>query len=399
MALQGQYRVNLYDPVTGSQTATIEDWQRLELRRVLNGVGNAKIQLDGAHPALPYFQANALIEVWRQIPGWVPNAVPAIRQREGNWYCEWDGLYTDYSETVYSNGNDVWTGYCDGLLDLVQRREIMWYATVAASESKKVAIPAQTAIYEFIEENLGASAVAGAPGVGRLVTGTMTALAIPVLTGLGAVWSGQRAWRNLLETIQEIGDFGNIDFDIVSDGDGTFTFYTYPNQLGEDRTNDGLDPTTGLNAAGNVPVIFALELDNVEEITLSSSRAQSKNVIATPGKGEYTARNVGLYEDLTDYGVGRINQRELVRNANTQDDAAELDTVAEEWGIKLQFTEDFKFTPLTVESTLYGVHYWFGDRITARFRDVERDKRLVALTITVDRRGENLTGWNFQTLP
>lgn len=395
----GQYRVNIYHPQTGALEATVEDWQRLSMKQVLNGVSSCTIQLDGTHPAIPALVNNALIEVWRQIPGYLPTAIPSIRQRTGNWYCEWNGLFTDYSETIYSNGNDVYTAYCDGLVDLLQRREILWYATEAASESKKVAIPSQTAIYEFVEENCGASAVAGAPGVGRLYTGTITGLNIPVLTGNGAAWSGQRAWRNVLETIQEIANFGEIDFDVVSSGGGNYTFLTYPDQLGEDRTTDGLDSSTGLNAAGNPPVIFSLELDNISQITLSTTRAASKNIVVTPGKGEYTTRAVGASTDLTEIDARRINQRELVRNATTQDSLVELNTVADEWRIRLQYTEDFSFIPLITESTIYGVHYWFGDRMTARFKTLERDKRLTGLTIAVDRTGEQFTGWEFETLP
>ncbi len=395
----GQYRVNIYHPQTGALEATVEDWQRLNMKQVLNGVGTCTIQLYGGHPAIPKLVNNALIEVWRQIPGYAPAAVPAVRQRTDNWYCEWNGLFTDYSETIFSNGNDVYTAYCDGLVDLLQRREILWYATQVASESKKVAIPAQTAMYEFVEENCGASAVAGIPGVGRLFTGTITGLAIPVLTGAGDNWSGQRAWMNLLETLQLLANYGGIDFDVVSTGGGNYTFLTYPDQLGEDRTTTGLDPTTGLNAAGYPPVIFSLELNNISEITLSTSRSASKNIVATPGKGEYTARAVGTATDLTDIDARRLNQRELVRNANTQDDAAELDSLAEEWRVKLEYSEDFRFTPLITDSTLYGVHYWFGDKMTGRFKTLERNKRLTGLSIVVDRNGEQFSGWNFETLP
>ena len=392
----GQYRVNVYHPQTGALETTIEDWQRLNFTQVLNGVSNLTLQLYGGHPATSKLVNNALVEVWRQVEGYAPAAVPAIRQRTGNWYCEWNGLFVDYSETIYSNNNDVYTGYCSGLVDLLQRREILWYATEIASESKKVTIPAQTAIYEFVEENCGASATAGA---GRLYTGTITGLTIPVLTGSGPNWSGQRAWRSLLETIQEIANFGDIDFDVISVGGGAYVFETYPDQLGKDRTTTGLDPATGLNAAGNPPVIFSLELDNISEITLSTSRATSKNIIATPGKGEYGARAVGTADNLGDIDARRLNQRELVRNASTQDDAAELDTLAEEWLTRLEYTEDFLFTPLTTSSTIYGVHYWFGDKLTGRFKTLERNKRLTGLRVTVDRNGEQLSGWEFETLP
>lgn len=363
---------------------------------MINGVTSCTIQLNGKHDAVNKLLTNSLIEVCRQIPNYPPEAIPNIRRREGNWYVEWNGLFTDFTRTIYSNSNDVFTGYCYNLIDLIQRREVLWDSTQAASESKKVSIPAQTAIYEFIEENLGASATQAA---GRVMTGTISGLSIPILTGSGPNWSGNRAWRNVLEIIQEIANFGTIDFDIVSNATGGYTFETYPTQLGLDRTTVGLDPTTGKNAAGNSPVIFSLDLENVSEITHSKLRNESKNVVVAIGQGQYGARATGIATDLTDIDGARINQRELVRNANSQEDAVELDAMAEEWLKRMAYTEDFDFVPLITESTLYGVHYWVGDKTTARFEGLEKNKRLSSVTINVGRNKEAFSSWKFETLP
>ena len=393
----GQYRANVYDPDTFELQTVIEDWQRLQLRHLINGVSSSSIQLYGGHPASEYLIKNALIEVWRRVPGYIPAAIPSSRQRENNWYVEWSGLVDDTYRTVYQNSNDVLTVYAYSLLGLIQRREVLWYATIGASESKKVTIPAQTAIYQFVEENLGASATAVA---GRLIDGTMTGMIIPVLIGGGNNWSGMRAWRNVLEVIQEIGNFGSIDFDVVSNDGGGFTFETYPNQLGEDRTNVGLDPTTGKNAEGNVPVVFSLERENVLEITHKVQNSQSMNVIVTAGQGQYGARATGISQDATLIDANRINQREMVRNASSQEDAAELDTMADEWLVRTAPIDDIDFTPRTTQSTIYGIDYWLGDKLTAMFEDVERNKRLSSLVITVDKkRGETFSGWKFDTIP
>ena len=393
----GKYRLNIYDSFTGALTYTVEDFQQVTFGQLVNGVTSCTIQLHGQHGVIPYLTTNALIEVWRQIPGHLPAAVPTLRQRTDNWYVEWAGLFTDInSHTIYSNGNDVYVGTAYNLIDLLQRREILWYATDVDSESKKTAIPAQTAIYEFVEENLGASATAVA---GRIFDGTMTGLVVPLLIGSGPNWTGSRAWRNVLETIQEIALYGSIDFDVSSQPGGTFVFETYPDQLGRDRTTIGLDPTTGLNAAGYPPVIFDLMLNNVSQMTYSHRRSNSCNLVVTTGQGQYTGRAVGTAIDMTDIDGRRLNQREMTRNANTQDDAASLVTLAEEWLSRGGAVEDLDFVPYLTPSTLYGVHFWLGDRVTARFAGQEYHKRLSSVNLTVDRKGETFSSWKFETIP
>jgi len=76
--------------------------------------------------------------------------------------------------------------------------------------------------------------------------------------------------------------------------------------------------------------------------------------------------------------------------------------MATEWGTRLQPTEDFTFVPLRgAQNTIYGVDYWWGDKITSRYQplSLELDKRLVGVTIVVDRNGEQFRDWNFQTIP
>jgi len=393
----GEYKVQVRDPAGDLQTV-YEAFRYLEMRHIINTPDYAKMIVDGTNVA-ENFEDGTVIEVLRKVPGYEPSAVPETRRRDNGWYVEWDGLHGDETHATYPNGDEAFTIYADGGLDLAERREILYYATTGASESKKIAIPAQTAIYQYIEENCGASATTAN---GRFIDGTIVTLNIPVNIGAGPNWSGQRAYRNVLEVIQEIANVAEIDFDIVSLGNGQWQFETYVDQLGEDRTATGLDGITGLNAAGNAPVIFSIEQHNVAQVTYSTKRRASANVVATLGKGQYGSRAYGLYTNSATIDADRLTQREVSRNANTQDDPAELLEMATEWGTRLQPTEDFTFVPLRgAQNTIYGVDYWWGDKITSRYQplSLELDKRLVGVTIVVDRNGEQFRDWNFQTIP
>lgn len=390
------YRVNVYSPITGLLVAAIDDWRRIELHHKVNLAGYASITISGQNGLSPVFIENAPIEIWRRIPGYSPSAVPASMLREDDWYVEWSGLHGDELHTTYENGDEAFTSYADGALDLVGRREVLWHSSKVASESKKVAIPAQTAIYQFVYQNCGPGALAAS---GRFINGAIATLDVPALTGSGANWSGMRSFRNVLEVIKEIGDYGNIDYDIVSIGDGQWRFETYPGGLGEDRTVDGLDPSTGLNGSGNAPVIFSLDNHNVAEATYKTTRRKSATVAVALGQGQYATRAYGIYINTSEIDANRIAQREITRNANTQSDAGELTVVAEEWGSKLQPTKDFVFTPSqNSRSTIYGVHYWLADQITARYLELELNKRLLGLTIVIDQNGEAFRQWEFETI-
>jgi hypothetical protein len=390
----GQYKIQVYDP-SGTLVAVLDKWQRLEFKHIINTPDYCKIQLNGDEDWESIFEVNSVVEVWRKVPGYSPDGVPPNRLKAGGWYVEWDGLHSDHTHTTFRNGRTIYTSYCDGYLDLIQRREVLYYASETASRSKKSATPAQTAIYEFVEENCGASAtVAG----GRLYEGTITGLSIPFNVGGGNNWSGARAYRNVLEVIRDIGELENIDFDVVGLGGANWSFETYLDQMGEDRTTTGLDPSTGLNAAGNAPVIFSLANDNISQATYKNSRRNSANVIACLGKGKYADRAYYISADATEIDANRINQREMCRNASSQDDAAELISMSEEYLNEFQPIEDFLFTPLSVESTIYGVHYWWGDRCTSRYRSLELDKRLTGVSITVDDNGETFSSWDFKNV-
>ncbi|MBD3251890.1 hypothetical protein GF380_05585 [Candidatus Uhrbacteria bacterium] len=393
------YRVNIYNPENGELVDVLEAWRRLEFRHIVNAPGWCRFTTNAFSNTDAYINT-APIEVWRRLSDYKPIAVSSDYRRTGNWYVEWSGLIGDTVESVYENGDRDLTVYCDGGLDLINRRNVLWYASTSSSESKKVAIPAQTAIYQFVEENCGASATEGA---GRITTGTIASLDIPVLIGAGDNWSGIRAWRNVLDVIQEIGNARDIDFDVVSLGDGRWQFLTHTEQIGENRTTNGLDSATGLNSYGNAPVIFSLEQHNVARVTYKTANRGSATFVAALGKGQYGARTVGTYTNSDKFNVDRrVNQREITRNATTQDSVTELETVAEEWGARMSPSDDFKFVPLLgSKNTVYGHTYWWGDTITARYnpRSIELDKRLVGVTIVVDKNGEQFRSWDFLTIP
>jgi len=393
--LLGTYKVNLRDAV-GDLVAVFDDWRFLEIKHLVNDPGHCNLRIDGRDSRCDLFEENGIVEVLRKIPGQTLSAMPASLQRDNGWAVEWEGLVSNVYRNTFQNGDEDFVTFCDGYLDMVRRRSVMWDSSVGASESKKVNSPAQTCIYEYVEENCGPGATVAA---GREYEGTITGLTVPAWTGSGDNWNGIRAFRNVLETIQEIGNFGSIYFDIIGQGGAAWQFETYTGgQRGQDRTTTGLG-ADGLNGAGNSPVIFSIKSDNVAQVSYKLVRRASANVVAALGKGQYAARAVEVRDNADAIDPFRVGQREVCRGANSQDDAAELQALGDEWLERMQPVEDFSFVPLRARSTLYGVHYWWGDRITARYKDLERDKQLMGVTIAVTGKGEQFRAWQFETVP
>jgi hypothetical protein len=389
---QAQYKAMLYSPA-GEQVAEFENWQNLSMTHKVNDVDSATITLYGNDSRYDLFEDNCSLEVWRRIPGYLPRAVPTDRLQSGQWYCEWEGLHVDYDDSTDSSGQRRFISSCVGYLDFLSRREVLWYS--GTDGSKKGPMPLQQAMAEFVNENAGSAAVAAG---GRLINGHIQGLSVGGGSG-GPTWYGARAWRNLLEVIQGIAAYGNADFDIIGQGNANWQFQSYVDRIGVDRTTYGLNRVTGLNAAGFAPVVFSLESQNVASIRKKSFNRKRANVVAALGKGEGTNRMTRLAVHYDTLDTERRNQREITRNASTQDTGPELQAVADAIKNESNIDDDISFEPLIVESCIYGVHYWWTDRITANYQGETRHKRLTEVSIDVDANGERFSAWKFETQP
>src|SRR5690606_36021661 len=98
-----------------------------------------------------------------------------------------------------------------------------------------------------------------------------------------------RTRRHLLTVLQELAEYSReqgdpIDFRVNYLGGYTFQFEA--GRLGVDRTTAGLNAATGLNAAGNVPVILSIANGNLARQTRSYARYNEANRIFVLGQGE-----------------------------------------------------------------------------------------------------------------
>ena len=214
---------------------------------------------------------------------------------------------------------------------------------------------------------------------------------------------GSRAFENLLDVLQDIANYAGIDFSVVSTDPASFQFRTHIDQLGTDRTTEGMDAVTGTNASGNTPVIFDINLGNVSSASRIERHSEEANAVVVLGEGDASTRYAITRTNPTGIATSPWNQREVSRPVSTPDDPslpedvlAELKTYAmETFGdeilAEMKAVEDIDFVPLQQPGTLYGMDFDIGDRITVRYQDWEVHKRIVAIKVNVGGQGEEIT--------
>jgi len=294
------YHVVLKDPA-GSQVAIFTDWQSLSFVQVVDGLKAWSFQLNGDDDRIDLFEVDGQVEFYRG------DVAMGIQK-----YKEFEGLVRVFDDRFLADDKRQYTTEGRGYCDLLARRVIGYYA--GSSQTDKAG-PSETVMKQFVNENCGP----GAASVSRLANGVITGFAVAPDLGLGSTWTGARAYRNVLDICQEIAVESGMDFDVVGTGPATYEFRTYPGQRGEDRTVDGLDPYTGLNAAGNAPLVFALNFGNMRLPHYRDSRVSEVNSIFVLGQGAESNRSVEVVDDATAIAASPINRREISRDARNED--------------------------------------------------------------------------------
>lgn len=361
----------------GADVALFDDWRRLNYRHRVNHPGSCVFAINGTDARRELFETDGQIEVWR-----------SDKQNGIDWYLEWEGLVITALRNTGGDGDKTFTVYCVGYADLLARRIVAYKATTAGADKSGTA---STTMIEYARENAGDLSTTAN---GRIIGGVTPGLGFGTDPAAGGTWAGARAYDNLLEVLQGIAQASGVDFDVVGVGAALFEFRTYAGQRGTDRTVTGLSTTTARNSAGYAPVVFASELGNMVTPSYSLARDGSVNRVYALGQGDAELRDVVVRANQPDQVVSPLNLREAARQATDEETTAGLRAVADEILFKLQPRESFNFGVLQTGGALYGIvaagkgnpgvtYYTWGDRVTARYDTIERNKRLVGVEVAL----------------
>lgn len=372
--MSARYQVRLKNQ-EGVQVALVTDespqFKSFYCTHAKNTPGMCRFEVDGALASL--FEQDGQIELLRRVPEYGLTT----------WTIEWEGFHVTSTRQQLEDGTKRFISFGVEYLDLVRREEVGYYA---GSSYTSKAGAGETVIKEFVDENVGP----GATNADRIDISTMPGLSIQEDQGRGADWEGSRAWKPLLQNIQEVAQATGIAFNIVGTGAATFEFRAYDGQQGLDRSRDGWNEATGRNAAGNVPVHFSVALGNMLTPLVQDNAGDVVNTVYVLGQGEEDARDVEVVVNGLSQIESPWNRRVESRNAVQETDSAGLISVGEAVLEERKPQRVLTFKPVQTSSTVYGRDYFFGDKISAEYDDIFFTLEIKFLEITINEEGEEL---------
>lgn len=367
--MPANYQVWITNPL-GIRLALVEGFAQLNYSRAVNGVGGLNVAVPFGY--LPYIAAENRIEVERTLDG-------------RNYYLDLETAWTirDYSLTLNEQGEYmlVVKNAQDGN-NLLASCYIAYHS--GTSQSQKTGY-ADDMMKVIVRENKASTA--------NDYTGTATTRGLPaerfsVQANLsaGPVISKSFAWKQVLETLQEIANESftkgtYLAFDTVYTGNGKFEFRTYTAQRGVDHRFPG----------GAAPIILAPELNNLGSVELNYDYSQEANYVYCGGQGEGANRVIKTSADQTRIIISPFNRRELFIDARNSDSPASIQGEADA-GVRAGRPRiTFNGVILETATTRYGKEYSLGDIVTAQFQGLEIDCRIDAISISVEEKKETIT--------
>ena len=385
----GQYYIRLKGQ-SGVEVARFDDWVSLAYTNARNDVGTYQLVVDGDDDRIELFQLDGQLEVWRSLP-----------ELGLGWYLDFEGFHRKEERVTASDGKRTFISTGVGYNDLLARTAILFKEGTIRAEKNA---PAETVMKEYVTENCTSK------GDDRTVVGrlnydehrnndagqVMYATALPGF-GVdrdnygGPTWQGERAYENLLTTLQDIANTTGVDFQVVGTGNARFTFYTFLNGLGLDRRFVLIDTASGLNQSGNTPILFSTGYGSVQELSYVNDRLKEANAVVILGPGELSLRETYTSASPTAIADSPWNRREITRPGSNQTYAYQFWQLGSEALAENTAIVSGEFTPLQTESHALGLHYDIGDMVTLQYDSLLINRRIDKVIKKVDGSGESIS--------
>lgn len=356
--MASEYYLNILS-AAGVKRKTVVNFLTLAYTQRVNAPGILTFDLPPEHPAIAALELDGQVEVWRRD---LANGIP--------WTRDFGTLYRGASYQVDTNGDETFTATCPGQMHWLSRR-VVAYAANLTGYSTIQQTRAETVMRTLVATNCTALATVAN---GRLRDGAIPGVAVEADQGRGTIVSWSGPWKTVLSELQALAApaVGNGDFDLIKVGPQTWVFRFYPGYRGTDRSS-------GANA-----VIFSRDFDNMGEPTDARNRVEEKTVAIVGGQGQETARLTTIRTGL-DYTAA--NDIETFVDARNSATLAGLQADGDSALDAARARPLLTFTPLQTPQTRYGRHYFLGDLVQARYRELNVVLKVNAATITLTRDG------------
>jgi hypothetical protein len=223
--------------------------------------------------------------------------------------------------------------------------------------------------------NVGPGPVAAISGDTALCSGETTTL---TASGGGVyLWSSGESSAEITVSAALAGTYTGYEIRTIS---GALTFIVYLDQRGVDRTI----------SSGNA-LVFSPGNRNLVNIDLDEDWSEEATFVYAGGQGEGASRVIEDASNTTAIGESVIGRAERFRDARNSEDTTQVQDEADDALYAARSVQRFSGSAQDTVGCIYGIHYRWGDRVTAQILDQQFDCRVDPVHVTIDRsRGEAL---------
>ena len=348
-----RYQVDWYTDA-GVKMGVIQAFTSLEYVRTENTIGSMVMTIPRELMRYEDFAVGQLFEIWREKHGSLE-----LQNDTAYFLQDWQ-FYTDREGREYIQ---LYATDANWLLDTA----IVW-AYAGSAQAEKTGKP-DDMMKDIVEEQLGMSSpypyrrkllVAGKVGAG------------------GASITKAFAYRNVYTVLQELADISNengvyLAFDVVRTAPATFQFRTYAGQRGTDHSRTSGDPR-----------LVGKQYGNLSEASFGTFHSDERNNIIVGGQGEGDARLIVYSQNLDRIGASKWNQRDYFKDSRDNDTVALLQADADEVLNEYKPKQILTGRLLDTTGMQFGVHYQFGDIVTAQAFGYNVDCHISSVRVKVD---------------
>lgn len=349
----------VYDP-DGVWQAMVTDWLWMAQTSRVNAAGFLRLGFPADHGITAYLSERAQFILQRADPD---NNIA--------WRNEFEGFYlSNRREEKQKTRSLQITLY--GWNVMLYWRIVAW-AAGTTDRSVFTATPAETIAKTIVKYNCTVDATVAN---GRLLEGNLVDVGRTFQVATDVAGGNSLDWscfgENVLATLQKLARVGGGDFAVVRTAAATWEFRFYAGQLGTDRS---------------ATVMFSIERGNMGSPTYDYSRVDERAAVVVGGKETgsnraFRVRTSGAYD-------AGVNDAEVFLNASDIETQDGLDARGDALLDKLRPVETFRFQVLQTPGSLYGSHYFLGDKVTAvnPFTAVSVTQKIVERTLAMDQQG------------
>jgi len=347
-----RYEIDWYTDA-GVKLGVIQAFTSLEYVRTENTIGSMILTIPRELMRYEDFAVGQLFEIWREKHGSLE-----LQNETAYFLQDWQ-FYTDRDGREYIQ---LFATDANWLLDTA----IVW-AYAGSAQAEKTGKP-DDMMKAIVREQLG-----------DLAGGNRVKLSVQNNVGAGgASVTKAFAYRNVFTVLQELADVANengvyLAFDVVRTAPATFQFRTYAGQRGTDHSRTSGDPR-----------LVGKQYGNLAEASFGTFHSDERNWVLVAGKGEENARLTVERYNTSRIGASKWNRREYFKDSRDNDTTAALQADGDE------VLNDYKPKQILTGRLLdtygmqYGIHYQFGDIVTAQAFGYNVDCHISSVKVKVD---------------